>query len=83
MTTDDPVRVARARAARLTAIAQRCGYSLWALAIAFFAAGLLVDFTGFVAAAVITCLVLGSVVLAPAIIVGYGVKAAEREDRRR
>ena len=29
------------------------------------------------------CLVVGSILLAPAIVLGYAVKAAEREDRER
>jgi hypothetical protein len=32
---------------------------------------------------IIVTMVLGSLVLAPAIVVGYGVRAADREDRER
>jgi len=32
---------------------------------------------------VITCLVIGSLLLAPSIVLGYAVKAAERDDRER
>ena len=37
----------------------------------------------FVGSATIGCLIVGSLVLAPAIVFGYAVKAAERDDRER
>jgi hypothetical protein len=42
-----------------------------------------VGFSGPPVAVITACLVAGSLLLAPAIIVGYAVKAAEREDRER
>ncbi|HUF33823.1 MAG TPA: hypothetical protein VMN58_11520 [Acidimicrobiales bacterium] len=79
----DPVRHQRARVARHTATAKRVGYALWVLAIVGFFAGLATRFTDLLANAVIAALVLGGVILAPAIILGYAVKAAERDDRER
>ena len=38
---------------------------------------------GLVGGAIIGCLVVGSIVLAPAIVFGYAVSAAERDDRER
>ena len=35
------------------------------------------------AAIVIACLIVASILLAPAIVLGYAVKAADREDRER
>ncbi len=67
--------------ARLTAAGQRAGYGLFALAVILFVIGAAVGFTGPLAVAVTVCLVVGSVVLAPAIVFGFAVKAAEREDR--
>ena len=40
-------------------------------------------FDGWVGPTIVGCLVAGSLVLAPAIVFGYAVKAAEREDRER
>jgi hypothetical protein len=77
----DPVRQRRAQVARHTATAKRVGYLLFLAAIVIFAVGYSTTFTEGVATAVIACLVAGSVVLAPAIILGYSVKAAERHDR--
>jgi hypothetical protein len=79
----DPTLVRRARIARMTEWGQRVGYALFGLAIAVFAVGAVTGFTTLVEVAVVACLAAGSVVLAPAIVFGYAVRAAEREDRER
>ena len=79
--SDDPVLARRARIARLTEIGQRTGYALFGLAIVLFVIGFVVGFSDPIVVVVVTCLLVGSVVLAPAIVFGYAVKAAEREDR--
>jgi hypothetical protein len=45
--------------------------------------GFAVGFTGPLVTVVVGCLVIGSLLLAPSIVLGYAVKAAEREDRER
>ncbi len=40
-------------------------------------------FKGPIVTAITVCLVVGSILLAPAIVLGYAVKAAERDDRER
>jgi hypothetical protein len=77
----DPVLERRARIARLVAVGKRVGYGLFGIAIVGFGIGLVAGFGGIVGTMVIACLVVGSIVLAPAIVFGYAVKAAEREDR--
>ncbi len=77
----DPVLERRARIARLVAVGKRVGYGLYAIAIIGFGIGLVAGFGGMVGTTIIACLVVGSIVLAPAIVFGYAVKAAEREDR--
>lgn len=69
--------------ARLASRGQRGGYLLFGLALAGFVAGFFVRFTPLVAWLVIGALALGSVLLAPSIVLGYAVKAAAREDRER
>jgi len=81
--TEDPVLVRRARIARLTDLGQRVGYGLLGLAVTAFVLGAVVGFSGAVVAVVMASLAAGSVVLAPAIVFGFAVKAAEREDRER
>jgi predicted cation transporter len=77
----DPVLVKRAQAARLAEAGQRLGYGLFGAAVVVFVVGFAVGFTSGVVTAIVAALVLGSAVLAPAIVVGYGVKAADRHDR--
>lgn len=77
----DPVRVRRRRVARWTRLANRIGYLCFAIAIVTFIVGFIVSFNATVASIVIGSLVIGSVLLAPAIVLGYAVKAAERDDR--
>ena len=73
--------VRRARISRMAETAQRVGYSLWLVSIAVFVAGAATRFRPAMVTIVIGCLVAGSVLLAPAIVIGYGVKAADRADR--
>lgn len=76
----DPVLTRRANASRLAALGQRIGYGLFGLALVLFFVGLIDGFTSTISTAVITCVVIASIVLAPAIVVGYAVKAAIRDD---
>jgi hypothetical protein len=68
--------------ARLARLGQRVGYAFFAVAVALFAVGLIGGFTAVIAVLVVAALGLGSVTLAPAIVLGYGVRAADREDRQ-
>jgi hypothetical protein len=77
----DPVLERRAQIQRLVDIGQRVGYGLFGLAIALFAVGFVGELTSVLVTAIIVCLVVGSIILAPAIVFGYGVKAANRDDR--
>jgi hypothetical protein len=78
--TVDPVRQRRAQVARLATAARRAGWSFFGLAAVAFAAGLVIGLSGLVVVVVVASLVLGSALLLPAIIVGFGVTAAERDD---
>ena len=79
----DPVRARRAQVAKWTLLANRIGYLFVALAIALFVIAFAVGFSATMANLVIVALVIGCVLLAPSIILGYAVKAAERDDRDR
>lgn len=78
---EDPVLERRRRIAGLVRAGQRIGYALFAVAIALFVVGLVVGFGGAITPGIVGSIVVGSVVLAPAIVFGYAVKAADREDR--
>ena len=77
----DPVLVRRARIARAVAIGQRLGYALFGLATVAFFYGLATEYTPGLVRVIVGGLLVGSAVLAPAIVLGYAVKAADREDQ--
>lgn len=77
----DPVRARRAQVAKWTLLANRVGYLVLGVAVAVFVIGFAIGFTASLVALVVVCLVVASMLLAPSIVLGYAVKAAEREDR--
>ena len=76
----DPVRQRRAQVAKWTLIANRVGYLFLALAMALFVIAFAVGFNATMATLVIISMLLSFVLLAPSIILGYAVKAADRDD---
>lgn len=78
---DDPVLVQRRRAARLAAIGQRTGWALFGVAVVAFVTGFAAGWPQPTVTVVVVALVTGSVILAPAIVLGYAVRAAARDDR--
>jgi hypothetical protein len=79
----DPIRRRRATAQRCASLAGRLGYALIGVAVVTFFVAFVTDFDATMATIITAALIAGCVLLAPAIIVGYAVKAAEREDRER
>jgi hypothetical protein len=77
----DPVLARRARLSRLAGGGQRVGYALLLVAVVAFFAGALTGFPGASIVIVVSALAVTTVVLLPAIILGYAVRAAEKEDR--
>lgn len=59
----------------------RIGYLCFGISIIAVGVGLLWQFTPLIGSIATMALVFGSVLLAPAIVLGYAVKAAEREDK--
>ena len=81
--TPDPVRARRLVVAKWTKLANRVGYLLFLVAIVTFVLGFFLGFSAAVASIVTVSMVIGSILLAPALVLGYAVKAAERDDRER
>ncbi|MEO1058508.1 MAG: hypothetical protein AAFY28_16490 [Actinomycetota bacterium] len=79
----DPVRARRAQVAKWTLLANRVGYLFVALAIAVFVIAFVIGFSATLATVVTVTFVIGCVLLAPSIVIGYAVKAAERDDVER
>jgi hypothetical protein len=78
---DDPVVVRRARIARWVGLAKRVGYALLLLAVVLFVVAAATGFPSGVTTATIVALIAACVVLPVPIVLGYGLRAAEREDR--
>jgi hypothetical protein len=79
----DPVRRRRAQIARVVDLGLRVGYGLFVLAIVLFVVGLVAGYWNWLVTVIVASLVIGSIVLAPAIVFNYAVRAAEREDTER
>ena len=81
MNDPDPVLARRARIAKVVGISKRVGYLLLLGAIVLFAIAAASDFPSGLVTAVVVALVGACVVLPLPIVLGYGLRAAEREDR--
>jgi hypothetical protein len=79
---DDPILRRRARVARLVQIGQRVGYGCLLLAIVAFAVGAATDFPSYSVTVCIAALAAACVILPVPIVAGYGVRAAERDERK-
>jgi hypothetical protein len=77
----DAVGERRARIARSVKAAQRVGYAFLLLAMVTFVIGLASDFPAWSVDLTVAALVVAIVVLPVPIVLGYGVRAAEREER--
>jgi hypothetical protein len=77
----DPVAAQRLRIARLVGIAKRIGYLGLVVAIVAFVVSAITGFPDWAVGVTIGGLVVGIIVLPVPIILGYGIRAAEREER--
>ena len=77
----DPILERRARIGRWCGTGKRVGYLAYGAAMVLFFVGYATTYTEAITTTIVTLMVGGGVVLAPAIVMGYGVKAADREDR--
>jgi hypothetical protein len=81
VSTEDPVVARRAHIARLASRWKRIGYGCLLLAMVAFVAALASDFPGWLVTLTIAALVASILVLPVPIIIGYGVRAAAREEQ--
>ena len=79
--TPDPIRRRRNIFAKWTKRANRCGYLALGVSIVTVAIGLIDTFSPLIGRIATAGLVIGSILLAPAIVLGYAIKSAEKEDR--
>ncbi len=76
----DPVLERRVRIAKVVRLGKRVGYTLFLAAMILFFIGFATEFSGELTGVIVACMVIGSLVLAPAIVFGYAVRSAHRED---
>jgi hypothetical protein len=81
VTPPDPVAVRRARIARWVGLAKRVGYALLLLAVVAFVVAAIAGFPTALVTVTVVALIAACVVLPVPIVLGYGLRAAEREDR--
>ena len=80
--SDDPVLARRARVARLSQAAQRVGYGFLLLSMVAFGVGAATSFPGYAVTTSIVGLIAACVILPAPIVLGYGVRAADRDERK-
>ncbi|HEY4334071.1 MAG TPA: hypothetical protein VGM78_15925 [Ilumatobacteraceae bacterium] len=66
--------------AKWNGVATRVGYALYLVGIVMFFVALATSFTSGKVTIITVAMIAGSVLLAPAIVIGYAVKAAEKDD---
>ena len=81
VTPEDPVVVRRARIARWVGLAKRIGYGLLLLAVVAFAVAAISGFPDGMVTVTVVALIAACIVLPVPIVMGYGLRAAERDDR--
>ncbi|HEY3833049.1 MAG TPA: hypothetical protein VGO03_12210 [Acidimicrobiia bacterium] len=77
----DPVDERRESIRRFVGYGKRLGYSALLVAIAAFVLGAITDFPAWTVTVVTIGLVVSCIALPGAIVFGYGIRAAEREER--
>jgi hypothetical protein len=80
--SDDSVLAQRKKIANWVSYGLRAGTVVFAIAMSLFFLGFMFKFTPALTTAILISLIVGSILLAPAMVFNYGVKAANREDRR-
>ena len=78
---DHPVMVRRRRIAALVKLGKRVGYSALLIAMVMFFVGLATNFPTWTVDVIVGALVVSIIVLPAPIVFGYGIRAAEREER--
>ncbi len=77
----DPIVERRAHIASWAQRGKRIGYLALVIAIAVFSVALYWDLPEALMVVIVACLVIATITLLPSIVVGYGVNAAERDER--
>lgn len=77
----DPILRSRERARSLANLGKRCGYGCFGAAVIVFLFHYYIEGSSVLTSITVALLIIGSLILAPAIILGYAANAADREDQ--
>lgn len=77
----DPILIRRARFAAMAKQGKRVGYGLLVVAVAAFTMGTIAGYTTVVTTVVTVSMLATTVTLAPAMVIGYAVAKAERDEK--
>ncbi|MCZ7530269.1 MAG: hypothetical protein M5U31_07925 [Acidimicrobiia bacterium] len=77
----DPMVARRARISRWVTFAKRVGYAAMLVAIVAFVAAFAFDFPSWAVTTVVVALIAAVIILPAPIVMGYGLRAAERDER--
>jgi len=77
----DSLAMRRKQASLIANTGRKIGYSIFFLALTIFTIGFTVEFNNLVAKTLTVLLIVGSIVLAPSILLHYAVRGAEREEK--
>ena len=77
----DPILRSRERARSLANLGKRCGYGCFGAALIVFLFHYYIEGSSVLTSITVALLIIGSLILAPAIILGYAANAADREDQ--
>lgn len=80
-TVTDPVIAKREKIRRFCEIGSQIGYTCFAVATVMFVVAFIIDFPTWSVTVILAAMLVGSIVLPPAIVLGYGVKAADADDK--
>ena len=78
---EDPILRSRERARSLANLGKRCGYGCFGAAVIVFLFHYYIEGSSLLTSITVALLIIGSLILAPAIILGYAANAADREDQ--
>ena len=78
---EDPILRSRERARSLANLGKRCGYGYFGAAVIVFLFHYYIEGSSVLTSITVALLIIGSLILAPAIILGYAANAADREDQ--
>ena len=78
---EDPILRSREKARSLANLGKRCGYGCFGAAVIVFLFHYYIEGSSVLTSITVALLIIGSLILAPAIILGYAANAADREDQ--